>query len=95
MTLPDSMATTTPNQLEALPAWARELSEKYYSGVTAMFVLHGNVRDLAPWKRTGGAEFLPLQRFLRDALFGARDLVLERIARRQRQVAYVLFPARL
>ena len=32
---------------EALPAWANELSEKYYSGVTSMFVLHGNVRDLA------------------------------------------------
>jgi len=69
------MATaTTP--LEALPPWARELSEKYYSGVTSMFVLHGNVRDLAPWKRNGSTEFLPLQRFLREALFGSRDLVL-------------------
>ncbi len=68
--------TTTANHLESLPVWARELSEKYYSGVTSMFVLHGNVRDLAPWKRAGGTEFLPLQRFLRDALFGGRDLVL-------------------
>src|SRR5579863_6833383 len=108
---------TTLNQLDALPAWARELSEKYYSGVTSMFVLHGNVRDLAPWRRPlwGGpagpqpaprpapspsvpgpqpvlvpaspqpaaapsvsapSEFLPLQRFLREALFGGRDLVL-------------------
>jgi len=67
-------ATTTP--LEALPAWARELSEKYYSGVTSMFVLHGNVRDTAPAKRPDCIEFLPLQRFLREALFGSRDLVL-------------------
>lgn len=55
-----------------MPAWASDLSEKYYSGVTSMFVLHGNVRDLAP--RT--TEFVPLSQFLREALFGARDLVL-------------------
>ena len=41
-----------------------------------MFVLHGNVRDLAAWKRPDGAVFLTLQAFLRDALFGGRDLVL-------------------
>lgn len=70
------MASTTSTPLESLPGWARELSEKYYSGVTSMFVLHGNVRDLAPWKRPACVEFLPLQRFLREALFGARDLVL-------------------
>ena len=70
------MSATATDHLEALPAWARELSEKYYSGVTSMFALHGNVRDLAAWKRPGGVEFPPLQRFLRDALFAPRDLVL-------------------
>jgi len=64
------------NHLESLPDWARELSEKYYSGVTSMFVLHGNVRDLVPWRRPGSIDFLPLSRFLREALFGTRDLVL-------------------
>jgi AAA+ superfamily predicted ATPase len=64
------------NHLDAVPDWARELSEKYYSGVTSMFVLHGNVRDLIPWKRPAGIDFLPLGRFLREALFGTRDLVL-------------------
>ena len=34
--------------LDALPAWARELSEKYYSRSFALFVLYGNVRDLVP-----------------------------------------------
>jgi AAA+ superfamily predicted ATPase len=62
--------------LETLPAWARELSEKYYSRTLAMFVLHGNVRDLIPLGRNGRTEFLPLQRFLREGLFGRRDLVL-------------------
>jgi len=60
--------STTP---EALPPWARQLSEKYYSGAFAMFVLHGNVRDLVP-----AAEFVPLPRFLNETLFGQRDLIL-------------------
>jgi len=63
--------SANPTQAE-LPAWANELSEKYYSGVTSMFVLHGNVRDLAPHN----GEFVPLSQFLREALFGGRDLVL-------------------
>jgi len=62
---------TAPSPLDPLPSWARELSEKYYSGAFSMFVLHGNVRDLAGWKG-----FPPLGRFLREALFGSRDLVL-------------------
>ncbi len=70
------MVSPAASALDALPGWARELSEKYYSGVTAMFVLHGNVRDTVPWRRPDAVEFPPLQRFLREALFGSRDLVL-------------------
>jgi len=74
-------STTAPtgpaaNHLDSLPEWARELSEKYYSGVTSMFVLHGNVRDLVPWKRPTGTEFMSIGRFLREALFGTRDIVM-------------------
>lgn len=72
--------STTPSHdaapLEALPPWARQLSEKYYSGAFAMFVLHGNVRDLVPADRGGAAEFVPLPRFLNETLFGQRDLIL-------------------
>ena len=67
---------TPAERRETLPAWAADLSEKYYSGVTSMFVLHGNVRDLAARQRADCPEFVPLQQFLRDALFGGRDLVL-------------------
>lgn len=70
------MSIAAPNHLQALPAWSQELSEKYYSGATAMFVLHGNVRDLVAWRKAAGVEFLPLQRFLQDALFGPRDFVI-------------------
>ena len=61
---------------EILPDWARELSEKYYSRTLSMFVLHGNVRDLVPVRRNGKLEFASLHEFLREALFGTRDLVL-------------------
>src|SRR6266571_2854813 len=70
------MSTTTNAPLETLPDWARELSEKYYSRTLSMFVLHGNVRDLVPLRREGRTEFVALHRFLREELFGRRDLVL-------------------
>jgi len=62
--------------LDALPGWARELSEKYYSQTLAMFVLHGNVRDLAGLRSGDNAQFLPLHQFLRTGLFPNRDLVV-------------------
>jgi hypothetical protein len=45
---PATTTTTTGKYLDALPPWARELSEKYYSRSFALFVLYGNVRDLVP-----------------------------------------------
>ena len=62
--------------LEGLPGWARQLSEKYYSRTIAMFVLHRNVHDLVGWTAEGRTRFVPLNRFLDEALFGTRDLVL-------------------
>jgi AAA+ superfamily predicted ATPase len=70
------MATPQNAHLGSLPFWARELSEKYYSRTLTMFVLHGNVRDVAPLKRGDAAEFVSLQKFLSHALFGKRDLVI-------------------
>jgi hypothetical protein len=70
------MPTKSNAHLESLPAWARQLSESYYSGTFALFVIYGNVRDLVPLKRGESTEFLPLHRFLQEALFGQRDLIL-------------------
>jgi len=61
---------------DALPGWARELSEKYYSRSFAMFVLYGNVRDLVSLGAQASAEFVPLEQFLSTALFGQRDVIL-------------------
>src|SRR5215468_6449207 len=69
-------STKTGKYLDALPAWARELSEKYYSRSFALFVLYGNVRDLIPFRQNGGTSFLSLDQFLSAAMFGQRDLVL-------------------
>ena len=70
---------STPNTdkyIDALPEWARELSEKYYSRSYSLFVLYGNVRDLIPFRQTNGTDFLSLDQFLSGALFGQRDIVL-------------------
>jgi AAA+ superfamily predicted ATPase len=66
----------TDKYIDALPEWARELSEKYYSRSYALFVLYGNVRDLIPFKQPNGTDFLSLDQFLSGALFGQRDIVL-------------------
>jgi AAA+ superfamily predicted ATPase len=67
---------TNPTPFDSLPSWARQLSEKYYSRTIAMFVLHGNVHDLVPWKRGDKTEYVHLQKFLNEGLFGRRELVL-------------------
>ena len=62
--------------LDALPPWARELSEKYYSRSFALFVLYGNVRALVALRREGKMDFVSLDEFFSSALFGQRDIVL-------------------
>src|SRR5246127_1257165 len=71
-----STPSTTDAYLAALPEWARELSEKYYSRSYSLFVLYGNVRDLIPVRRADGPDFLSIDQFLSGALFGQRDIVL-------------------
>jgi AAA+ superfamily predicted ATPase len=55
------------------PAWARKFAELYFSGTTAMFVLHGNVADLYP---LGEGKFGSLADFMAGEMFGRWDLVL-------------------
>lgn len=71
-----STPTSAGKYLDALPAWARELSEKYYSRSYAMFVLYGNVRDVIPLRGDNSTSFVSLDEFLSHGLFGQRDLVL-------------------
>src|ERR1700722_6517972 len=68
--------STTGKYLDALPVWARELSEKYYSRSYSLFVLYGNVRDLVSLRGQDSTMFVALDEFLFSALFGQRDLIL-------------------
>jgi transitional endoplasmic reticulum ATPase len=59
-----------------LPAWADTLRVRYLSGEGSMFLLHGNVRDLVPWREgSGAAAWLDLRGFLERFLGRTRDLV--------------------
>ena len=69
--------------MESLPAWARQLSEKYYSGAFSMFVLYGNIYDLVPYdsgqppaKDEKRVSAVSLGKFLQTGMFGQRDIVL-------------------
>ena len=53
-----STSPSIDKYLDALPPWARELSEKYYSRSYSLFVLYGNVRDLIPFRQPNGTDFL-------------------------------------
>jgi AAA+ superfamily predicted ATPase len=57
------------------PAWAAELSERYFSGSTSLFVLHGNAHDLVPLS-ADGSSYGGLADFLAEQVFGRWDLVL-------------------
>ncbi len=55
-----------------LPDWAETLKQRYVSGASSLFVLHGNVHDLVPWK----GDWVPLKRFLAEMLSRTKDVVL-------------------
>jgi AAA+ superfamily predicted ATPase len=71
------MSNEKSRPIEHLPGWAKELSEKYYSGSFVQFVLHQNVHDLVPWKKNGTVEFFSLKDFLQKCLFGQRQIVFD------------------
>ena len=59
-----------------LPRWAEELRLRYLSGEASMFLLHGNVRDVYPWKFADGSiRYVPLRRFLEEFLGRSKDIV--------------------
>lgn len=62
---------------EWYPGWAREIAELYFSGNSCFFVLHGNVSDLIPCVDGNKTEFLSLNSFIGEYLFGRWDIVLQ------------------
>ncbi|MEZ4321244.1 MAG: ATP-binding protein [Myxococcota bacterium] len=58
-----------------LPPWAEELRNRYLAGEASMFLLHGNVRDLHPWKAGSQETYHDLRGFLEAFLSRTRDIV--------------------
>src|SRR5215212_7647786 len=61
---------------EWFPPWATQLADLYFSGTTAVFVLHGNTDDLFRVKPGEPARYGVLAEFLSEQLFGRWSLVL-------------------
>ncbi|MDG1481195.1 MAG: ATP-binding protein [Myxococcota bacterium] len=64
------------SQEATLPIWAEELKLRYLSGEASMFLLHGNVRDVYPWRAADGTtHYVPLRRFLEEFFGRSKDIV--------------------
>ncbi|MFN7147171.1 MAG: AAA family ATPase, partial [Myxococcota bacterium] len=60
-----------------LPTWAASLRDRYLSGESSVFLLHGNVRDIQPWTEADGSvRYVSLREFLERFFGRAKDLVV-------------------
>jgi ATP-dependent 26S proteasome regulatory subunit len=75
--LPEQLIKKDLPFIKILPAWAQELSYKYGSKTTNLYLLHGNIRDLLPHKMDEGKFiFVRIQDYISDVLFGKRDIIV-------------------
>lgn len=62
--------------IKILPSWAQELSYKYLSKTTNLYIIHGNIRDFLPHKMNEGEfNFVKIQDYISEVLFGNRDII--------------------
>ncbi len=62
--------------IKVLPSWAQELSIKYCSKTSNMYIVHGNIRDFLPHKlHEGEFHFAKIQGYISEVLFGNRDII--------------------
>ncbi len=63
--------------IRVLPAWAQELSYKYLSKTTNLYILHGNIMDFLPHKMNEGEfNFVKIQSYVSEVMFGNRDVIV-------------------
>jgi SpoVK/Ycf46/Vps4 family AAA+-type ATPase len=63
--------------IRVLPAWAQELSYKYLSKTTNLYILHGNIMDFLPHKMNEGEfNFTKIQNYISEVMFGNRDIIV-------------------
>ncbi|MEO8359880.1 MAG: AAA family ATPase [Vicinamibacteria bacterium] len=65
------MTTTVPpgSFIDTLPGWAAELVRAIQAKQANMFLIHGTVADLVPYRSSEGLRFLSLEQFLQQTLF--------------------------
>ncbi len=63
--------------IKILPFWAQELSYKYLSKTTNLYIVHGNIMDFLPHQmREGEFSFTRIQTYISEVLFGNRDIIV-------------------
>ncbi len=75
--MPEQLIVKNLEFIKVLPYWAQELSYKYLSKTTNLYILHGNIRDFLPNKMyEGDFVFVRVQEFVSEVLFGNRDIIV-------------------
>jgi SpoVK/Ycf46/Vps4 family AAA+-type ATPase len=63
--------------IRVLPAWAQEMSYKYCSKTSNLYIVYGNIRDFLPHKMNEGEFiFVKIQNYISEVLFGNRDVII-------------------
>ena len=63
--------------IRVLPTWAQELSYKYCSKTSNLYIVYGNIRDFLPHKMNEGElMFVKIQNYISEVLFGNRDIII-------------------
>jgi transitional endoplasmic reticulum ATPase len=59
-----------------LPPWAEDLKQRYISGESSIFLLHGAVHDLYPWEQDGTVAYVTVRDFLERLLGRTKEIVV-------------------
>ncbi|MFW6138423.1 MAG: ATP-binding protein [Spirochaetota bacterium] len=63
--------------IRILPSWAQELSYKYCSKTSNLYIVYGNIRDFLPHKMNEDEfNFVKIQDYISEVLFGNRDIII-------------------
>lgn len=62
--------------IKVLPVWAQDLSYKYCSKTSNLYIVNGNIRDFLPHQLYEGQFiFVRIQDYISEVLFGNRDII--------------------
>ncbi len=62
--------------IKVLPKWAQELSYRYCSKTSNLYIISGNIRDFLPHQMYEGEfVFVRIQDYISEVLFGNRDVI--------------------